>query len=87
VQVIGHQHGGKNSPVLELTHRCFERVEGGGVCQDGFTISDANRDEVNHALSPWQPNTYSRWMAHAQSLVGAASAYNSFSLWGNLAEL
>jgi hypothetical protein len=53
MQVVGHHHGGENSPMLELTGGCFKGVKGGVVCQDGLAMLNAHRDEINHALFPW----------------------------------
>jgi hypothetical protein len=31
MQVVGHHHGSKNSPMLELAGGCFKGLKGGGV--------------------------------------------------------
>ncbi len=78
MQVIWHHCRSKNAPVLKLANGCFEGVEGFVICEDTLPVFNANRDEVNHAVLPRQPNRYSRRMAHARRLAGGAPALQFF---------
>jgi len=52
MQMIGHEHCRKNSPIFEFADSRLKCVKCRFICQNPLAIRHANRDEVNDPLFP-----------------------------------